>query len=182
MQEYSSCLHFYTCVQTLEKLLPSFEMFSKDLVGRRWCTLVHIFQTISIVTSSKQTRRLFNFYSAIDVAVIPTTISNCCQSIHCWCRIVLNFCMYLRSIALCRTDSDLVETQILLKNLSSIQGEGKNTYIISFKWGDNRGGLFVNVPSICIACSKNTCWSNKTFFFLPLLSIYSPSTYVYVSR
>ena len=140
--------------------------FPKTLVGRRWCTLVHIFQTISIVTSSKQTRRLFNFYSAIDVAVIPTTISNCCQSIHCWCRIVLNFCMYLRSIALCRTDSDLVETQILLKNLSSIQGEGKNTYIISFKWGDNRGGLFVNVPSICIVCSKNTCWSNKTFFLL----------------
>ena len=89
-------LHAYNAFKLLkEDTLPSFEMFSKDLVGRRWCTLVHIFQTISIVTSSKQTRRLFNFYSAIDVAVIPTTISNCCQSIHCWCRIVLNFCMYV---------------------------------------------------------------------------------------
>ena len=84
VQVYSSCV--YISVQRRRYLVS--KCFSKTLLLGRRCTLVHIFQTISHHLS------LFNFHSAIDVAVIPTTISNCCQSIHCWCRIVLNFSTY----------------------------------------------------------------------------------------
>ena len=118
VQVYSSCLHFCTT-----KKIPSFQMFFKDLAA--WLTL-HILW--------------FTFFKPLTIQFPFSNRCRCHPHNHLKLLSKHSLLMphsfeflYVRSIALCRTDSDLVETRILLKNLSSIQGEGKNTYIISFK-------------------------------------------------